>query len=447
MIMSQTCATQSCSRPARALCYCCGENLCIIHLNEHNDMLNNRLNPLAEMISSLNNRMEMIDMSKIAQHYRGKLEQWRAESHRKVDEYFEQKSHQLNEIITEKLHEQREKIHGIQLKISHLLHEQQVTQEDIHHLTSIVDHLDKEMNTIKENFIDIRTQPLTLDNQMINIRAMNEEDYDLTMLSPVYKLINLPDGSFGAMASNDRCLLIHQAPDLCLIGPDLMIFKRIAWRYGMIHDMCWSTILDRFILIDPKNIFLLDEYSMSIEKIRAIDKRKWMSCTCSDKFLFLSSNEWGSSITKISLNPSKKLDKQWQSPSVCGKDEYIDVIVYHHNRLAMIVRNSTNHILRMELRSAENLDRIWSLPLDLKWNVNKPYHCCAFIGDDWLVADYQTGRLIHITRSGRIKSTTSYNTIPSCITRFSSNILAVSTKNAIHFHELNYQKSYTIFIL
>ena len=445
--MSQTCANNPCSRPARALCYCCQQNLCMSHLIEHNNRLNDRLNPLVDMIKMLDERMSMMDVSKIFLNYREQLEQWRGESHQKIEEMFERKCEELNGILLEKFHEQREKIHAVQFQISELLREQQVTQDDLYYLSSMVEHLDKETNNIQENFIDIRIQPLTFDQQMIQIRGLNEENYDLTMLSPVYKSINLPEGSFGAMASNDRYLLIHQAPDLCLIRQDLTIFKRVAWRHEILHNLCWSTTLGRFILIDSKNIFLLDEHSMSIEKVRTNDKRKWMSCTCSEKYLFLSSNDWGSSITKFTLDATRKLDKQQQSSDVCGKDEYVDVIVYHHDRLAMIIRNSSQQNFRMELRTAENLNRIWSVQLDLKWNPKKPFHCCTFIGDDWLVADYELGRLVHITKSGRMKSTTPYNSIPNCLTRFGSNILAISTKNTVNFHELNHRKSYTIFIL
>jgi hypothetical protein len=395
----------------------------------------------------LDNRIQTINFQQVIGDYRQKLEQWRLESHQKIDQFFEQKCRELDQIIGEKVNEQQERIGQIKSKIDGLIREQQVTRQDIYELTSRIDHLEREVNNIEGKVVEIHTHPLVLDGNLISIRGINEPEYDLSMLSSTYKIINLPDGSYGAMASNDRYLLIHQAPNLCLVGHDLTIFKRIPWNYGVIYDICWSKTLNRFIVIDQKHVFSVDENTMSVEKLKTMEKRRWMSCTCSDEALFLSTNEWGSSITKINIHPLKKLDKQWQSPDICNKDEYIDMITYNNRKLAMIIRNNSHNTIRMESRSADTLDRIWSLPLDVAWNPRKPFYCCPFIGEDWLVADYETGRLLHVTKAGRMKSIAPYNTIPYCISLFGPNMLAVSTKDGINFHELNHTPTYTIFVL
>jgi hypothetical protein len=445
--MSQTCAITPCNRTSRALCHCCQQNVCIVHLNEHNDILNSRLNPLVDIMNTLGSRIQSIDIRKTFGNCRQKLEQWRLESHKKIDEFFEQKCQELDQIIVEKLNEQQEEMNKIKSRIDELLREQQVTRQDIYELSSIMDHLEREINNIDTKFVEIHTHPLTLENNSISIRGINEEEYDLSMLSSAYKIINLPDGSYAAMASNDRHLLIHQAPNLCLIDQNLTIFKRIPWRQGIIYDICWSVTLDRFIIIDQKNIFIMDENTMSMEKVKAIEKRKWLSCTCSDQSLFLSTNEWGSSITKINFTSSKKLGKQWQSPDICKIDEYIDNITYNNKKLAMMIRNNSTNTIRIEVKSSETLDRIWTLPLDLGWNPTKPFYCCPFIGEDWVIADYETGRLLHITKSGRMKSIIPYNTIPYCVTLFGPKMFAVATKDGINFHEINHKKTYTIFVL
>jgi hypothetical protein len=410
-------------------------------------MLNNRLNPLIETVNTLNSRIRTTDIQKTINNYCQKLEQWRLESHQKIEQFFEQKCQELNQLIVEKINEEQEEINKIQSNMNELIRDQQVTREDIYQLTSTIDRLEREITNLEENFIEIHTSPLILENNLINIRGINEEEYDLSMLSSAYKIINLPEGSYGAMASNDRYLLIHQAPNICLVGRDLTIFKRIRWNYGLIYDICWSTTLDRFIIIDEKNIFLMDENTMAFEKVKTIEKRKWLSCTCSDKFLFLSTDEWGSTITKIHLTSSKKFGQQWQSPVICQKEEYIDIITYNNKKLAMIIRNTSDKTIRIELRTSDKLDRIWSLPLDIVWNPKKPFYCCPFIGEGWLISDYETGRLLHITKGGKVKSIVAYNTIPYCLTLFGINILAVSTKDGINFHELNHKKTYTIFVL
>ncbi|CAF1151241.1 unnamed protein product [Rotaria sordida] len=445
--MSQICAITSCNRLARALCHCCQKNVCIIHLNEHNNLLNNQLYPLIDNINILDNRLQTINIQKIINDYREKLEQWCVDSHKKIDEFFKEKCQELDRLVIDKIDEQKEEIYQLQSKITELIHEQQVTHQDIKELTSIIDHLEREINNIEQKYIQIFTQPLILDHNLISIKGNNEDQYDLSILSSVYKVINHPDGSYVALANNKQNLLIHQTPNLCLVNQDLEILKRIPWRHGIIYDICWSVTLNRFIILHQKHLFFLDENTMSIEKVQTIEKRKWLSCTCTDKFLFLSTNEWGSSITKIKFTSTKKLDNQWQSPNICKPDEYIDIITSNKKNLAIIIRNNTNKTIRLELRSSETLDCMWSLLLDILWNRNKPFHCCPFINEDWLVADYETGRLLHITKTGKIKSTIPYNTIPYCVTMFGSNTLVVSAKDGIHFHNLNYKKTYTIFVL
>ncbi|CAF0724086.1 unnamed protein product [Rotaria sp. Silwood1] len=445
--MSQTCAITSCNRLARALCHCCQKNVCIIHLNEHNDLLISQLYRLIDNVNILDNHLQTINIQKTVNDYREKLEQWRLESHKKIDEFFKEKCQELDQLVVDKLDEQREEIYQLQSKMTDFVHEQQVTHQEIYEFKLIIDHLEQEINNIEQKYVQIFTRPLILDHSLISIKGNNEEEYNLSILSPVYKIINRPDGSYGALASNNRHLLIHQAPNLCLVDENLEIAKRILWSHGRIYDICWSSTIDRFIILDEKYLFLVDEKTMLIEKVQTIEKRKWLSCTCSNEFLFLSTNEWGSSITKIVFTSEKKLDKQWQSPMICKKDEYIDIITSNKRKLAIIIRNNTNKTIRLELRSLETLDCIWLLLLNLPWNANRPFHCCPFVNEDWLVADYETGCLLHITKTGKIKSILPYNTVPYCVTMFGSNILVVSAKDGIHFHNVNYKKTYTIFVL
>ncbi|UJR25923.1 hypothetical protein I4U23_007271 [Adineta vaga] len=444
--MSQICTVTLCSRTARALCHCCQQNVCVIHLNEHNNFPNSRVHPFMDMIQSLNNRIQSIDISKIVDNYREKLQQWRVDSHRKIDEYFEQKDQELVRLFTEKIDEERDEITQVEIKLKKLIHERETNHDDIYELSIMIDYLERQIKTIEENFIDLRIRSLTLDNNLINIRGINEEVYDLSILSSVYRTIHRPDGSYHAFACNDRILLIHQAPNLCFINQELLIFSQIPWRYERIYDMCWSIALRCFILLTPKNVILLNEINMSLEKIKNLEKQKWLSCTCSDKYLFLSTNEWGSSIMKIDLLSSKKFDQQWQS-KVCNKDESIDVLRYHKEKLALLIKNNSQSTTRMELRSSETLISLWSLTLDVIWNPNRPYHCNSFIGEDWLISDYESGRLLHITKTGKINSIMPYNTIPYANTLFGTHVLAVSTEDGVNFHNLNYRKTYTIGVL
>ena len=85
------------------------------------------------------------------------------------------------------------------------------------------------------------------------------------------------------MASNNRFLLIDQYPNLCLFDRELTLVKQFPWEHDRITDMCWSSTLNSFIIITDKDgVFLVNENLTSIEPIQTIEKKEWLSCTCSD---------------------------------------------------------------------------------------------------------------------------------------------------------------------
>ncbi|CAF1256035.1 unnamed protein product [Adineta steineri] len=60
--MSQPCAVKDCQRTSRALCHCCNQDLCRIHLNEHDDLLNSQLNPFADELNQLHEQLNHINI-------------------------------------------------------------------------------------------------------------------------------------------------------------------------------------------------------------------------------------------------------------------------------------------------------------------------------------------------------------------------------------------------
>ncbi|CAF4841963.1 unnamed protein product [Rotaria sp. Silwood1] len=217
------------------------------------------------------------------------------------------------------------------------------------------------MNNIEQTCFTINTRPLIIDETFILIKKTTKPELDLSTLSPVYRTIHHSNGDFYSITCNVRYLLIHQHPNLCLVDGEMKIAKQTLWSYGAIHDMCWSSTLDRFIVLGKKNIFLINENTMSIDNAYAIQEQEWLSCTCSDTILFTSTNEWGSSITEFTLFPTIEMIKTSKYPLICMKDEVIADMAYNNGNLALMVMNASKKSLRMELRYAKTLDRIWIL--------------------------------------------------------------------------------------
>jgi hypothetical protein len=334
------------------------------------------------------------------------------------------------------LDKQQEEILRIQSKVSKLVREQEATRQDIDSLTSTIRHLKDEMNKIEEACIQVDTHPLMLYDSLVQIREINEDTLDLSTLSPVCRTLGNPTGSYTAFANSDQFLLIHQNPNLCLVDKEMNIVKQGSWIHKLIFDICWSSTLDRFIVVEENNIFLVDERTMSIETIKTIEKRQWLSCSCSDTSLFLSTNVWGSSIMELRLVPSITIIKEWKSPITCTKNERIDGMAYQSKMCAMVIMNNVEKSVRIELRSCETLDRIWSLPLNIMVNKNFVFRCCSLNCNEWLVTDYETKRLLHITKDGKLKTAIPYNKIPYCTKPFTSDMLVVSTEKGQDLHKI-----------
>ncbi|CAF1169022.1 unnamed protein product [Rotaria sordida] len=434
--MAQPCMIATCRRVSQTLCYGCQQNFCRDHIIEHDLSLNSQLNPLSDEINALGERLKSVNLENAIGNSRKKLEQWRIDCHKTIDDFFEQKCHELDRCIRKKMEKQREEIRRIRIKMSDLIREQEATHKDIDLLTITVRDLEHEINKIEQILFQIEIKSLVLDDNLIYIENLDINHFDLISLSSIYKTINYPRENWTPLTCNNQYLLIHQEPNLCLVDQNLNIIKQNSWIYGTIYDMCWSSTLNRFIVINGSDVFFIDENFISIENIQTLQKCKWLSCTTSETSLFLSTKVWGSSIMEFSLLPTIKLIKQWQSPDTCTRDEVINGIVYNNDTLAMMIKNPSEKTIHIEIRSSITLDRIWSLKLNIAYSQNIRTRCCLLPNDQWLVVDRNTSRIFHITKDGKVKSSSAYNPPPFCAVLFDHNMLAISTARGVNIHKL-----------
>lgn len=444
IFMSKNCSISSCTRLARARCHCCENDICLAHLNEHNDALNQQFLNLSDFIDNLKSYLQTQNLGKLAQIHREKFERWRDEAHKKIDEYFLDKSRQVDRFIADKIDEFEENLTVYQRQIKEMIQSQQTSGQEIRLLNESVDTLKREINDINENFLQVHIEPFEIERAFIEVKAVNQTGYGPLNISSVYKTISIPQGSIGLMATDQQSLLIHQAPNLCLIDQDLSIYKQIPWRHGLIYDMTWSSSLKSFLIITEKQVLQLDQMTMSLKSIEALGKKKWFSCSCSSEFLFMSTRVWKSSLTKVSLNSRKPFEQQWESNDVCQNEEYIDSIAYRRSILALAIRNKKKKSIRFDLTSCESLKVLYSVNLDIAWSPIEPVHCSPFINNDWLIADSETGQIIYVNDQGQIKAKVPYHTHPLSVTIFTPNRIAIATKTSIHFHHFNHKKTYTI---
>ena len=433
-LVNLQCVIVGCRRLANVLCHCCQENLCRNHYNEH-DYLNSKLNLLADEIDSFDRQLLAIDLKKYIQTTNDRLQQWKFESYKAIDQYCEQKYREIEQHLLKIITLKRENIEQLRTSMLDLVQKRSMTLELIETLTSELRAIENDMHDIDQKHLAIHCTPLIIDRGLIQIEALAMEDFEVTALTTPIKTIEYTRQGLYPIASNQKYLVIHREPNLCLIDRNWKMIKQTPWTHGQIFDMCWSSALGKFFILTLNQIYIFDVDRISIERVETTQRLHWLACTCSDTSLFLSTNEKGSSICEFNLLNSFQSAKRWDPPETCSRDERIHDMFYNKGTLLLIIENTLNEKIRVELRSSARFDRLWSIQLDLLYK-GKVFSCALLNYDQWLIIDSNSSRLLQISMDGKIKSSSNYNPAPSCACLFGSDILAISTLQGVNIHQV-----------
>ena len=437
--MSQPCDIDDCKRVSRALCHCCNQNLCLAHLTEHNDVLNSQLNPIADEINVLNERIHRIDVAHVLGNFHEQIDAWGINVHRIIDAYVHDKKVKLDEYVRSKLSVQIHTLRELNGAIRELIQRQETTMDDLDALAIAIQSIRAEITQLEDSCVELHLSSFRLDESLILMEEREDQvarDLNLTHLGPPVRVMDRSVESGKPMASNSRSLLMHQDDDLCLMNPDLTIMKKIRWPHGWIWDMCWSAAIARYFIITLNAIFTLDESNMSLELIKCSEKTTLTSCTCSNSSLFITTNELDSSILEFKLLPKIEFINRLKPDNLCRPNEIIQDIVYHRRTFAFIIENQDRQTKRMELRSSRNFEQIWSLDFDPVDPLHNAFRLCSFNANEWLVVDWKSTQIFHVTKDGRMKTTYTYESIPYRCCEFGPNLLAISTRMSLNFHQL-----------
>jgi hypothetical protein len=434
--MSTVCTFSECKRASRALCYVCHQSLCREHFDKHDHSFNSLLNSLNDKVKDFDDRLDDLNNEELIENCYEILDKWRDDCYKTIGRLYDKKCQEIKRRFHENIDRQQEKINQIHLKITQLLEEEDISQKNVNLVKLDVENLEEEMNQLEQTKYQIEVHPLKIDNNLIIIKEINTTHFNLKQISLPYKTIDCYNNSPKPLASNNQYLLIYRMQNLCLIDRELTLIKQTPWTYGRIWDMCWSSTLNRFIVMAHYEVYLVDENTMLIERIQTISRHNWWSCTCSNTSLFLSTYEQGSSIMEFSLQPSIQFIKKWTTPITCNKDEFIKDIIYNNQSIALTIYNKKYLTKRIELRSLPKFDYLWSFDLDIRGECYNTLRCSSLNDNQWLVADFHNQTLFHITNQGKLKTIYTYNTAPCYINLFTPNILVISTPNSVNFHKL-----------
>ncbi|UJR34191.1 hypothetical protein I4U23_021597 [Adineta vaga] len=438
--MSQLCVISMCKFKSSTICSCCNKNLCIDHLKEHDELIRIRLECLNNEMKNLIEEIQTINMEKLIEINREKLYQWKENCYEIIENYYEEKCNELQRFCYEKFEQQRKELDQLQIRIDNFNLNENISEKDLQSLKISLHDFQQDINQLKQKGIQITIQPFLLNNQSISILNSKPDAFNInqSILSSPYRTIECVNGWQSELASNDRLILFSLADNLCLFDRDLTLIKQSSWPFECIYDMCWSSTLSNFIILtEKKKIYRINELNLSIERIYGIEEKDWLSCTCSETYLYLTTRDIGTDIFQYKLLPLIRPVKQWQPPYSCKPHESIHTIQYNNQTLALIIREPLGGVIDIELRSAVTFNRLWSLPLDIRssglWS---RINCCSLQYNEWLVVDTTTSRLFHINQDGKLKNIHEYHSKLNNAIMFRSNILVIHLGSKVNFHQL-----------
>ena len=380
-------------------------------------------------------RFEKVKFDQCIADSHRKLLEWREGCYKTIEETYQRKLKEINEYVKKMNEIFEEKKTRIEKNISQLNNDQyQTNKENIDLNSSLADSIVQDLKDIGEMSIEVSTRPLSINDNYVHI----EKRFNLERILPkALQFLYLPKSS-SALANNRQWLLMHQYPYLCLIDRDLKIVKQCQWFRAWIRDMCWSETLNCFIILTDNDIYVVNESLEMYSCWTNDNKILWFSCTCSSRSLYLSTNEWGSSIFELELSPSLKLNNllnRWKPPITCQHHDGINDIKYNNEKLALMIKDTAKDERRMDLKSAKTFDTIWSLKLSVGPDI-RLFTCCPISWDEWLVIDGTNSRIYHITKDGVFLKDVLYHSVPYRANLFSSNILAVSAEWNLNLHRI-----------
>jgi hypothetical protein len=362
-----------------------------------------------------------------------KLDQWRDDAHRSIDEYHRRKAEEIHDYI-----QKRKVVYNELLFELNLLRADEDTDrfdnnDDLPWLKLRIRVIESNLRMIAQNFSKIHVKPLNIDDSLISIDKFNMESIRLKS-----SFVTYCEHSSSAVSSNQRHLLCHRHPNLAVFDRSFFPVQQCAWPHGWIRDMCWSSRLQRFIVLTADKFYAVDE-QLEIEPVEDTTERSWFSCTCSNEILYITTHELSSSVYGFRVDSLSELAVHWRSPDTCDKHEGINDIKYSNGKLGIMIVNYREHSKRMTLKSCSNFETIWSHDLNAA-NGPRLFTCCPLNNDEWLCVDGQSQCIHHMSSDGQIQGRVRYTDVPYRANLFDYDGFVVSTETCLNFHRLNFEE-------
>ncbi|CAF5069113.1 unnamed protein product, partial [Rotaria sp. Silwood1] len=178
---------------------------------------NAQLPPLADQINALSNQFNngvLLESSELTA-----LKQWREDAHKTVDQFYERKYRQFEQVIQERKAKQKKELDRMRSNVNELIQEQEATQDQIDLMAESIRSLERDVNNLEHVHFNIN--PLVIDDNLISV-PQETASRDLLLVPSMHQTMqSTPD----RVMSNDKHRVEHQKRNSCFPGKQNTDFK------------------------------------------------------------------------------------------------------------------------------------------------------------------------------------------------------------------------------
>ncbi|CAF0895822.1 unnamed protein product [Didymodactylos carnosus] len=429
------------------LCPGCEKIFCRKDFNEHRQQLSTQLDIVINDADLLKENIEQTCDTTTLKAF-DEIEKWELEWMKKVKMAADHAREAVRDIVAEP----KKQLERITDEIRPRMAEEDFVEYD----------LDQWMDEIKQLTVDMQamSSAIVIESgdecewkRMIKVRKMEHQSHKSLQRSEkrdsemkqfdFNKLKDKPErqvkvnGDCGSMGVSDINLLYCEKDILCLTDRTGHKTNTLWWNGGIVRGICWSTFLDRFLILTRSTLHSLNVQTSEVAQIKQVsDKNKanFCRCTCSNQTLLVSFNHTGSVVEEWDMSGEWKIMRRWQPPVSCQQNELIWDIRFScdgaHLGVNVGVDGQSN---QFQVR-----DRSMNIVNDITFPWLK--HGCFLLSlpnGQWLTHEWKNKELHIIDRDGKLEQTLTYDKSVKGAALLGQKCLVIRTDDGEHcFHNL-----------
>ncbi|CAF1352782.1 unnamed protein product [Didymodactylos carnosus] len=294
----------------RAILVCdgCKHRYCQKHYEEHRQHLRNELDVTCDKRNEVQNELrDLTNSPKLLND----ITQWEQEMIAKIKETANNIRKEINAFLNEKQSEIEVQIQYVTKQLCRTRENGNYTEQDLEQWNRELEKLKNDIHQLSSSSSSSSSSSTERENIQLEIRQIDWTQM-IQVIKPRYNQINIilnnkpkrkipidKSAHVGIEASDKHLLYQDGEKKLSLIDYAGGHKQSIEWNYGNIYDICWSLLLNSFIIVTKNNLYTVNVSNLDVSPIRQIrlDKNPGFSrCACFRQTLIITYCMWTSPI-------------------------------------------------------------------------------------------------------------------------------------------------------